>query len=137
MNNNQDKITVLSSQKPLLPKPVIILLVLAGLAIILLAGYFYFQKGFFKKEVLPSPTPDPQALNQTVEGVIISYNKQAVTLQKQDNSEASFNIYPATVFYKCTDFSDINSCTIEKGIKKGFPAKVYAKGTFALYIQYK
>lgn len=59
MNNTQEKITVLSPQKPILPKPVIILLVVAVIAIILLAGYFYLQKSFFKKEVLPSLTPTP------------------------------------------------------------------------------
>lgn len=58
MNNNQEKITVISSQKPLLPKPVIILLLLAGLIIILLA-VFYLQKSFFKQNE-PSPATTPE-----------------------------------------------------------------------------
>lgn len=137
MNNNQEKITVISLSKPLLPKRVIIFLAAVLIATIL-GGYFYWQKNLLKQnEPSTHPAPDPQALNQQIEGVISSYNKQTVTLQREDKSEISFDIYPTTVFYKCTDFSDINSCSLEKGLKTGSPAKVYAKGTYALYIQYK
>lgn len=58
MNNNQEKITVISSQKPLIPKPVIILLIVSAIAIILLAGYLYLPKNFFKQNK-PAPAPIP------------------------------------------------------------------------------
>lgn len=89
----------------------------------------------------PEPVPEPAGLTAQLEGTIKSYRNdllgKKITIDKAGEILA-FKIQNSTIIYKCTDFSNINSCIkTDQGIKTSQNVQILAKGDTVLFILFK
>ncbi len=129
------------------PKPfwqqkgfIYICITVAVLGILTAVGYSANQK--IQKEKEQEIFKESQtALNTQHTGSIKSYRndplEKKITIETGGTAQ-SFNLQSSTVIYKCSNFSDINTCSkTSDGIRNSKEVEVFAKGSQALYILFK
>lgn len=117
-----------------------ILLIAAAIILIILVsfGVAKYSKKAVEKDAVKPPPQQLSGPSIEVEGTIQNQTDQNIILQKQDGKTSTFQIIPSTVFYQCSDFANINSCSVKKDkLTKQTAAKVFAKGSTALFVLYK
>lgn len=129
------------------PKPfwqqrrfIYICIAVAVLGIITALGYSTNQK-LIKEKEQKLLEEAKTALNTQTSGSLKSYRndplEKKITVDSGGKTQ-SFNLQNSTVTYKCSSFSDINTCSkTSDGIRGSKEVEVFAKGTQALYILFK